>query len=230
MSEDVAGDFDRIAALPEDPAEGNARFHPWLLARVPAGADEALDLGCGSGVFARLLAKVTRRVLGIDLSPRMIAAARERSRGISNLEFQQVDVRDWQWPVGRFDCIVSIACLHHLPMEPTLQKIKSALRPGGTLLIVDLRRHTGVIEQGKRIASLPLDRLHRLLRTGAPVLTREARRAWEEHARTDRYLSVTEVKEIALRALPGAQVRGRLYWRYSLEWRKPTSQNSGWRC
>src|SRR5215469_7542249 len=103
MSENIAADFDRIADLPPDPAEGNARFHGWILDRVPVNAREALDLGCGAGDFARLLTRRCDRVLGIDLSRRMIAIARERSRGIANLQFEQVDALAWDWPVDRFD-------------------------------------------------------------------------------------------------------------------------------
>jgi SAM-dependent methyltransferase len=221
MSNNIKADFDRIAALPADPADGNARYHRWLLDRVPAGAREALDLGCGSGDFARLLASRVERVLAVDLSPQMIALARQRSQGIANLEFQQMDALDWQWPENRFDCIVSITCLHHLPMEPMIEKIKAALRPGGVLLIVDLRRCASLFDHAARFVTFPADRLTRLLRTGTPFLSRAARRAWDEHAATDRYLSMAEVRQLAGRLLPGAEVRWRLYWRYSLVWQKP---------
>lgn len=224
MSEDIAADFDRIAALPRDPADGNARYHAWLLDRVPAGAREALDLGCGSGDFARLLAGRAERVLAVDLSPQMLALARERSQGVVNLEFQQADLLEWEWPVNRFDCIASVACLHHLPMEPMLEKMKAALRPGGVLIILDLRRCTSLLDHAARFVAFPADRLTRLLRTGTPFLSIDARRAWDAHAATDQYLSMNEVRALAARLLPGAELRWRLYWRYSLLWKTPFSQ------
>src|SRR5512134_174701 len=57
--------------------------------RVPAGA-QVLDVGCGSGWAARLLAKQAGEghVIGIDVSDEMISVAREQSINVANLEFQ----------------------------------------------------------------------------------------------------------------------------------------------
>jgi hypothetical protein len=49
----------------------------------------------------------------------------------------------------------------------------------------------------------------------------ELRRAWEEHGRTDRYLTLAEVRAACARALPGARVRRHLLWRYLIVWRRP---------
>ena len=51
-------------------------YHPRLLAAVPDGCGDALDIGCGEGVFARQLAERCRRVTAIDRSPAMVARAR----------------------------------------------------------------------------------------------------------------------------------------------------------
>ena len=44
----------------------------------------------------------------------------------------------WGLPAGQFDAIVSIATLHHVPLEPLLPKLQVALKPGGRLIILDL--------------------------------------------------------------------------------------------
>jgi SAM-dependent methyltransferase len=41
-------------------------------------------------------------------------------------------------PAAHFDCIVSIATLHHLPLELMLEKMKAALKENGVLLVLDL--------------------------------------------------------------------------------------------
>jgi len=134
----VQADFDRIALLPGDPWDHNAHYHRFLLGHVPPGCQEALDIGCGTGAFACLLAERSGHMLALDLSPRMIEVARERSRPYPNLTFQVADVTRWEFPVERFDCIASIATLHHLPLDSTLFKIRGAVRPGGTLIALDL--------------------------------------------------------------------------------------------
>jgi SAM-dependent methyltransferase len=217
----ISADFDRIAKLPADPADDTFRYHSWLLARVPPHTREALDLGCGSGDFARLLARRVTRVHAIDLSPQMIAAARARSPHPSNLTFELCDALAWDWPIAFYDCIVSVACLHHLPMDRIIPKIKAALRPGGVLLIIDLRRNATLTDHALRFVAFPTARLRRWFLTGTPFVSRDVRRAWDDHARTDRYLSVPEVRAFAARELSGAEVRRWLYWRYSLFWQKP---------
>ena len=87
--------------------------------RAGRGGAEALDIGCGTGSFARLLA--------LDLSPQMIQVAQERSRPYTNIDFRVANAMTWQYPNERFDCIASIAALHHLPFGETLVNMKRSL-------------------------------------------------------------------------------------------------------
>jgi len=82
-----------------------------LLARASYPGERvgsALDLGCGGGALALLLARAADRVVGADLNARAIAFARINAmlNGITNVEFR---VGDWYAPVAgeRFDLIVS---------------------------------------------------------------------------------------------------------------------------
>ena len=43
-----------------------------------------------------------------------------------------------EFPPDTFDCIATIATLHHVPTRAVLLKLKNALRPGGVLLVLDL--------------------------------------------------------------------------------------------
>jgi ubiquinone/menaquinone biosynthesis C-methylase UbiE len=47
----------------------------------------------------------------------MIHIARERSSHYANIDFQRADAFAWEFPSESFDCIISIATLHHLPLE-----------------------------------------------------------------------------------------------------------------
>jgi SAM-dependent methyltransferase len=219
-ADSVRADFDRIALLPcGDAWDHNRHHHRWLLRQVPPGCGEALDVGCGLGGFARLLAGRCGRVVGIDLSPAMVAEARRRSAGVPNLEFRVADLMTAPLEAGRYDCVASIATLHHLPLEAALRRLRDALRPGGVLLVLDLVRPVR--------ASLPLDAAAvpvaiglRLRHSGRLRPSREAREAWDAHAQGDRYPSVPEVRQACAGVLPGARVRRHLLWRYSIVWRR----------
>ena len=66
----------------------------------------------------------------MDLSPSMIDAA--RSKDHPNIEYLIADAASWEFPSERFDCVASIATLHHLPLGSMLAKMRDALKPGGT--------------------------------------------------------------------------------------------------
>jgi 2-polyprenyl-3-methyl-5-hydroxy-6-metoxy-1,4-benzoquinol methylase len=58
------------------PFDHNDRYHRLLLRQVPAGCRTALDVGCGTGRFARRLARRGIQVDAIDRSAEVIRAAR----------------------------------------------------------------------------------------------------------------------------------------------------------
>ena len=212
----IQADFDRLALLSRAQWDHNAHYHRFLLQHVPAPCAEALDIGCGSGAFARLLAGRAQHVLGLDLAPEMVRLARERSAHLANLEFQVADVREWDWPAGRFDCIATIATLHHLPLAEMLARMKAALRPGGALLVLDLFRGKGVVDLLAAGLAIPVGVLLRLFHTGRLREPRAIREAWAAHAPHDSYLTLAEIRRICAEVLPGARVRRHLLWRYSI--------------
>jgi len=219
----IEADFDRIALLDGNDFDNSAPYQDLLLDLLLRAhgtrAGNALDIGCGKGHFTRLLSVRADRVLGLDLSANMIAAARRLSQGFSNIEFERADVLSWDWPRDRFDVIVSIATLHHLPMEDMLRRMRDALRPGGTLAVLDIFR-VDPWQHVFAVFALPLSVWRLYIRTGRWRQPAEARRLWAEHGRTDRYLTVREVRRICASVLPGARVRRHLLWRYSMVWSK----------
>jgi SAM-dependent methyltransferase len=219
----VRSDFDRLAHLDEDGWNHNNHYHGFLLNQLPAAFDAALDVGCGTGAFARQLAARASSVLGLDFSPEMIRVARERSRALPNISYEVADVRGWEWPAARFDCIASVATLHHLPLADTLAAMRDSLRPGGTLLILDLFRAATPREKFIAACGMPASLTLKLIKRGRLQDTPEARAAWEAHGPHDHYLRLSEVRQTCDRAIPGARVRQHLLWRYSIIYRMPNA-------
>jgi SAM-dependent methyltransferase len=218
----IQADFDRIALLaPEERWSHNSHYHNFLLGQLPAHIESALDIGCGAGAFCRLLASRSSRVLGLDLSPQMVRLARESSGGYPNVEYLQADVMEWDFPPERFDCVVSVATLHHLPLEDIFAKMRGGLRRGGTLLVLDLFKYVTATDMMLGALALPAGVALRLINREPLRDPPEVRRAWQEHGRYDTYLPVSEIRAISARALPGAKVRRHLFYRYSIVWKKP---------
>ena len=216
----IRDDFDRIALIEDDDWNHNSHYHRALLKNVPAHCQEALEIGCGTGAFARLLAERAGHVLALDLSPNMIRIAAERSAHCPNIDFQVGDVMDWCLSPGQFDCIASISTFHHLPLEEVLPKLKKALKPGGTLLILDLFKAEGLADLVSSALAVPVSLALCWLKTGQVRNPRRVREAWEAHGQHDSYLTLAEARRVYGGLLPGARLRKHLLWRYSMVWKQ----------
>jgi ubiquinone/menaquinone biosynthesis C-methylase UbiE len=235
----VQQDFDRIALASAASPEGeihNNHHHNFLLRHLPSNCHNVLEIGCGTGTFARRLAGCSDHVVALDLSPEMIRIARERSAQFSNIEFEVTDILERPLPTASFDCIATIATLHHLPYAEILLKMKEALEPGGVLLVLDLFEPARFSASGPAASSdsliaafsdsllnllaLPVSVGLRLLHHGRLVPRREVRDAWAAHEAHDSYPTMNDVRTLCARILPGAQIKRHLLWRYSIVWQK----------
>jgi ubiquinone/menaquinone biosynthesis C-methylase UbiE len=220
-SNKVRADFDRIAQFSRDEDwNHNRHYDEFLLRQLPSPCKEVLEVGCGTGTFARVLAERAEQVLALDLSSIMIQVAKARSRQHPNIDYQVADGATVELPAERYDAIVSIATLHHLPMGQMLGKMAGALKADGTLLVLDLYQAAGVSDALSDLVAIPTSLVLRLLKTGRLREPRAVREAWAEHGRSDVYPTLAQVREICARELPGAKVKRHLLWRYSIVWRK----------
>ncbi len=217
----VEADFDRLALLDEEGWTANNHYHDLLLSHVPRSCEYALEIGCGTGAFARELARRCNRVVALDLSAEMIRVARSRSVEFENLEFQLADAMTWDFPQSHFDFVCSIATLHHLEQRQLLGKMRDALKPGGVLVALDLVASEGVMDRVLDVIGLAVSPTLRLIHNGRLQPPAEVRKAWEQHGKHDSYSTVTQVRTLAHEFLPGATVTRQLLWRYLLVYLKP---------
>jgi ubiquinone/menaquinone biosynthesis C-methylase UbiE len=117
--------------------------------RVGPG-QRVLDVGCGTGYFARMLADAvgpTGQVVGVDAAPEMVEYARRHAPHTSSCEFQVGTAEALAFPEAQFDAVVSSLFLHHLPQSlhsVAIAEMLRVLKPGGTLLVADMRVPRGV--------------------------------------------------------------------------------------
>jgi SAM-dependent methyltransferase len=190
------------------------------LHHLPQHCDCALEVGCGTGGFARLLAERADHVLALDLSPEMIRVAQERSTKFPNIEYQCSDFLNTPLPADGFDCIASIATLHHLPLRDALLKLKAAVRPNGVLVILDLFEPVGLSDYLLNFVALPVSVGLRFKHYGRLRQRREVRAAWAAHEAHDLYPSMRDVRALCNELLPAAKIKQHLLWRYSIVWQK----------
>ena len=223
--ESLQGDFDRIALLPEEKWNHNAHYHNFLLSQVPDDCEQILEIGCGTGKFSHLLAQRSAKVLAMDLSPQMIRVAQGNSARCPNIDFVLGDVFEYPLPANYFDCIATLTTLHHLPLAAVLKKIKEALKPGGVFVCLDLCRSSNAAELFVDAMAYPLGLILRLVNTRKLWPSNELRKAYDDHGKTDSYLTVKQVAQTCAEVMPGARVKRHLLWRYSIVWRKLKEQN-----
>jgi ubiquinone/menaquinone biosynthesis C-methylase UbiE len=115
-------------------------IHQALMERVSgeSGLGELIELGCGAGLFTKVLAGNASHVMATDLSDEMLAMARTRLKDYQNVTVEKADSEKTAFPDGRFDSIF-MANLVHVIENPstTLQESYRILKDGGLLLIVD---------------------------------------------------------------------------------------------
>ena len=219
----VRADFDGIARVAEAAGSASSEvlgaYEAYLLRHVPPACAAALEIGCGTGELARRLAQQADHVDALDLSPEMIRVARARSAGIPNLAFHVADVAAAPPAAEAYNCVVSVGTLHHLDAARALRDMRAALRPGGTLLLLDLLHRPGLRALPRNVLAGTVHLLRRL-RWRDPGQPGALRAAYADHGRGERYLTMPEVRALCAAELPGAEVRDHLLWRWSAVWRR----------
>ena len=109
-----------------------------FVADIDAGSvDTALDLGCGNGRHAALLADSADRVIGLDASRALLREASDRVGASTAL--LQGDASRLPLTSGTVDLAVYVATLHHLPTaadrRASLDELARVLSPDGTALV-----------------------------------------------------------------------------------------------
>ena len=106
-----------------------------ILDTLPVGV--ALDAACGTGRHAAYLAGLGHRVIGTDLSPGMLAVARQK---LPDVELHLADLHDLPVPDDHVDAVVTGLAVNHVPdLAPVFAEFVRVLRPGGHLVVSDSR-------------------------------------------------------------------------------------------
>jgi SAM-dependent methyltransferase len=200
------------------PWSHNDHYGRWIAAQVAAsGARHVLDVGCGTGNLAALLRHRAATVTGLEPDPATACAAAERFADDPAVTIVQTDFagRD---PQRRWDAVTLVAVLHHLPLAPTLRELRGCLAPGGRLVVVGCYREAGPADLLASLLALVANPIMGLVkhpgRADAPPLHMTAPTAEPQE-------TLADIRDTAAQELPGARIRRRLFWRYTLVYDGP---------
>jgi len=162
-------------------------------------------------LLARELSERCAHVVALDPDSEVLSQARGLGDAHGRIEFILGDFIQYPFPIRSFDFIAAVATLHHLPLETALERFAQLLRPGGVLAVIGLSRASDPLDYAFGAAATPAHWVLSLLRgnsdVGAPL--RNPKETFREIGRACSSI------------LPGAELRRRLLFRYSLTWRKP---------
>lgn len=101
------------------------------------GLGNLAEFGCGTGFYTQVLAGKADSVVATDLSPGMLARAKDQIKAAS-VTFQAEDCQRTSLPDGAFDTAFISLVIHFTEADKTLAEMRRILKPGGTLIISNL--------------------------------------------------------------------------------------------
>jgi SAM-dependent methyltransferase len=121
---------------------------------MPAGNERAIDVGTGPGTLAIALAPLVREVVGVDVVPELLEAARRAAP--ENVTFVEADAALLPFDAGEFDLACCRRTLHHVARpEVVVAELVRVTRSGGSVFVDDQ------VAPVDPLAALELDRFER---------------------------------------------------------------------
>jgi len=95
-----------------------------------------LEIGCGTGLFTKELARTDNTIVAIDISETLIMKAKERVSS-TNVNFIVGNAYETEFPSGSFDFVVGSSALHHLEVDSALNEFNRILKSGGKMMFTE---------------------------------------------------------------------------------------------
>lgn len=95
-----------------------------------------LEIGCGTGVFTEIFAATGCTLTAVDLSPHLLAMAKQRIGNTHNVRFLLIPFEECR-EVGPFDSIIGSSVLHHMDLTKALNNIFALLQPDGKCVFAE---------------------------------------------------------------------------------------------
>lgn len=117
--------------------------------------DHVLEIGCGTGLFTAMFAATGARIVAVDISPELLAKARLKNLPVEQVTFLEKRFEDCEVD-GPFDAIIGSSILHHLDIDPSINRIKALLRRGGRIAFAEPNMLNPQVYLERRFQYLPM--------------------------------------------------------------------------
>lgn len=145
-----------LAAVPDAAVESFAGVaNLWQLGRLRPG-ERVLDLGSGAGTDSLIAAQMVGpegHVTGIDMTPQMLAKARQAASAVAatNVDFVEAEAERLPFDDHSFDVVISNGVIDLIPdKDAVFSELFRVLTPGGRIQIADVTIQRPVSEAGQR--------------------------------------------------------------------------------
>lgn len=95
-----------------------------------------LEIGCGTGLFTKELARTDNTIVAIDISDALIMKAKERVSA-TNVHFVVGNAYETEFKSESFDFVVGSSSLHHLEVDSALKEFSRILKSGGRMMFTE---------------------------------------------------------------------------------------------
>ena len=153
---DLGYPHDLLERVPDGSAESFAGVaNPFSLGALAPG-ERVLDLGSGAGTDSLVAAQMVGpegQVVGVDMTPEMIAKARASAAELraANVDFVESEAEGLPFEDESFDVVISNGVIDLIPdKDAAFAELFRVLRPGGRLQVADVTIQRPVSEEGKR--------------------------------------------------------------------------------
>jgi arsenite methyltransferase len=155
-AEDLGYPQELLGRVPDSAAESFAGVaNPFALGPLAPG-ERVLDIGSGAGTDSLVAAQMVGadgRVVGVDMTPQMLAKARAAAAelGADNVEFVEGEVEALPFADASFDVAISNGVIDLVPdKDAVFAEVFRVLAPGGRIQIADVTIQQPVSEDGRR--------------------------------------------------------------------------------
>jgi ubiquinone/menaquinone biosynthesis C-methylase UbiE len=101
----------------------------------------ALDVGCGSGLFFSQVADQADRIVGVDVSRKLLQKAKEQGKAFENVYVLQADADHLPFKDGLFDGVFAFTVIQNMPKpKETLCELKRVAQKKGSVVVTGLKK------------------------------------------------------------------------------------------
>ena len=189
----------------------NFAYHKWILHHIK-DKNKILDVGCGDGTLATLLASDNNEVIGLDIDDKILSIATRNNQN-ENIKYLNKDFLEYDFKNQKFDVIIFVASIHHMDMKNALIKAKRILNKNGIILIVGLAKPSSIIDWTVEIIRiLP----SKIISTFKQIKTSEDLNINVSYD----FPMMREIRNVCNKELENYKIRYGLHYRYLLYWIK----------